>query len=108
MDWVEVHNARLIGGGNEKAAEFAREHRLPGVAVSDAHTVLEVAVSYAVMTGRPGTADGLRAALPSAKVVPGRASYIARAFTPVAKVIQAARGNGRVHPAETASKASQP
>jgi predicted metal-dependent phosphoesterase TrpH len=106
VDWVEVHNARLIGGGNEKAAEFAREHRLAGVAVSDAHSVLEVAVSYSVMTGRPGTADGLRAALPSARIVPGRASYVARVMTPVAKVIQAARGNGRVHPTATGSKAS--
>ena len=42
VDWVEVHNARLVGDGNEQAAAFAREHGLPGVAVSDAHSVLEV------------------------------------------------------------------
>ena len=30
VDWVETHNARLIGGGNERAAEFARKHGLPG------------------------------------------------------------------------------
>ena len=30
VDWIEVHNARLIGSGNEQAAAFAREQLLPG------------------------------------------------------------------------------
>jgi predicted metal-dependent phosphoesterase TrpH len=106
VDWVETYNARLLGGGNDRAVEFARERHLTGVAVSDAHSVLEVAVAYSVMTGRPGTAAGLLAALPSAKVVPGRASYVARALTPVAKVIQAARGNRRVRLAPSTKPAS--
>src|SRR5690349_19926448 len=43
VDWVEAHNARIVGGsGNEKAAAFARELGLPGIAVSDAHSTLEV------------------------------------------------------------------
>jgi predicted metal-dependent phosphoesterase TrpH len=106
VDWVETYNARLLGGGNDRAVEFARERHLAGVAVSDAHTVLEVAVAYSVMTGRPGTPAGLLAALSSAKVVPGRASYVARALTPVAKAIQTARGNGRVQPTSVAPKAA--
>ena len=97
VDWIEAYNARLIGGsGNERAAEFAVAHGLPGVAVSDAHSVLEVAVAYTVMVGDPSTAPGLRAALPSSELVPGRASYVARAITPVATIIQRARGNGRI------------
>lgn len=99
VDWVEVHNARLIGNGNEQAAEFAREHDLPGVAVSDAHSVVEVGVAYTALDGDPGTPEGLRDALRSAEFVPGRASYWVRLWTPVAKGVQRARGNRRIRPA---------
>ena len=97
IDWIETHNARVMfGGGNDEAARFALDRGLPGVAVSDAHSVLEVGVAYAALTGDPGTAAGLRAALPSAELVPGRASYAARLVTPFAKLVQRARGNVRV------------
>jgi predicted metal-dependent phosphoesterase TrpH len=99
VDWVEVHNARLVGKGNETAAEFAREHDLPGVASSDAHSILEVAVAYTVLDGDPSTPEGLLAALANPEIVPGRASYAIRLWTPVAKGVQRLRGNGRVHPA---------
>ena len=95
VDWVEVHNARLVGGGNERAAEAAREHDRPGVAVSDAHTILEVGVAYSVVHGDPSTAAGLLAALPPVDLVTGRASYAVRLWTPLAKAVQRARGNGR-------------
>jgi predicted metal-dependent phosphoesterase TrpH len=96
VDWVEVHNARLIGGGNERAAAFALEHGLAGVAVSDAHSVLEVAVAYTALDGDLTTPAGLLAALPSAELVTGRASYAIRLWTPIAKAVQRLRGNGRV------------
>lgn len=96
VDWVETHNARLLGGGNDRAVEFAREHGLPGVAVSDAHSILEVAVAYTRLEGDPGTPAGLLAALSGGRLVPGRASLVIRAWTPVAKLVQRARGNGRV------------
>jgi predicted metal-dependent phosphoesterase TrpH len=100
VDWVEVHNARLLGRGNERAGAFAREHGLPGVAVSDSHSVLEVAVAGTIVTGDPSTPDGLLAALRGPlELVTGRATYLVRAITPVAKVVQAARGNRRVRPA---------
>ena len=99
VDWVEVHNARLVGGGNERAAEAAREHERPGVAVSDAHTILEVGVAYNALDGDPSTPDGLLAALPPAELVTGRASYAVRLWTPLAKGVQRARGNGRSRPA---------
>jgi hypothetical protein len=96
VDWVEVHNARLIGGGNERAAAFALEHGLAGVAVSDAHSILEVAVAYTALDGDLTTPAGLLAALPSAELVTGRASYAIRLWTPIAKAVQRLRGNGRV------------
>lgn len=98
LDWVEVHNARLVGSGNERALEFARLHGLPGVAVSDAHSTLEIGVAYSVVDGDPSTAAGLREALHSSLLVRGRASYFTRLVTPVAKVFQRARGNGRSDP----------
>jgi predicted metal-dependent phosphoesterase TrpH len=97
VDWVETHNARImVGNGNERAALFARENELPGVAVSDAHAVMEIGVAYVALDGDPSTPDGLLAALPSAELIAGRATVFVRAVTPVAKLVQRARGRGRV------------
>jgi predicted metal-dependent phosphoesterase TrpH len=104
VDWVETHNARIVGGsGNERAAAFARDVGLPGVAVSDAHSVLEVGVAYTALDGDPGTPAGLLAALATGELVPGRASYLVRTLTPLAKLVNRARGNVRIvrQPAET-------
>ena len=99
VDWVEAHNARVVGGtGNERAAAFAREMALPGIAVSDAHSSLEVGVAYTVLEGDPSTPEGLLAALATLELVPGRATYFVRLWTPVAKGIQRVRGNGRRRP----------
>lgn len=97
VDWVEAHNARVIGrSGNERAAAFAAELGLPGIAVSDAHSALEVGVAYNVLEGDPSTPAGLLAALAGLEPVRGRATYFVRLVTPVAKVVNAARGNRRV------------
>jgi predicted metal-dependent phosphoesterase TrpH len=98
VDWIEVHNARLIGGGNEQAAAFAKAQGIPGVAASDAHSVLEVGVAYTALDGDPSTPAGLLAALPAAEIVPGRATYVVRLWTPVAKAVNRLRGNRRVLP----------
>lgn len=101
VDWVETWNARVIGrGGNDRAAEFARLHGLPGVAVSDAHSLIEVGVASTILEGDPSTPGGLLAALAAATPAPGRASYVARVITPVAKLVQRARGNGRIRPVD--------
>ncbi|HET7028614.1 MAG TPA: PHP domain-containing protein [Candidatus Limnocylindrales bacterium] len=90
VDWVEAYNARVFGStGNERAASFAHEHGLPGIAASDAHSTLEVAVAYTILAGDASTPDGLRAALPGAELVVGRASYVVRLFTPFAKAVHA-------------------
>jgi predicted metal-dependent phosphoesterase TrpH len=98
VDWIEVHNARLVGSGNERAAAVARELGVPGVAVSDAHSVLEIGVAYTALEGDPSTPAGLLAALASAELVPGRASYAVRLWTPVAKGVNRLRGNRRIRP----------
>ena len=108
VDWVETHNARVVGGnGNERAARFAHEHRLPGVAVSDAHSVMEVGIAYTALDGDPSTPEGLLTALTNVELVPGRASYIVRLLTPIAKLVNRARGNRRV-PAGSAADTGQP
>ncbi|MFL5676855.1 MAG: PHP domain-containing protein [Chloroflexota bacterium] len=101
VDWVEAHNARLVGHGNEDAAAFAREHDLPGIAVSDAHSVMEIGVAYMALDGDPSTPGGLLAALRTLEIVPGRASYFVRLWTPVAKGVNRLRGNGRIRPIPT-------
>ncbi|MGD0862150.1 MAG: PHP domain-containing protein [Candidatus Limnocylindrales bacterium] len=96
VDWVEAYNARVLGGSaNDKAARFAREHGLPGVGASDSHTVIEVGVTYNILTGDAATPAGLLAALAGVDFVPGRASLYVRAWTPIAKIVQSMRGNGR-------------
>lgn len=97
VDWVESHNARImVGNGNQRAAEFAAEQQLPGIAVSDAHSVLEIGVAYVALDGDPSTPAGLHAALATAELVTGRATVFVRAVTPIAKLVQRARGNGRM------------
>jgi len=104
VDWIEGHNARLVGNGNDQAIDFAAQHALPIVAVSDAHSLIEVGVAYTALDGDPSTPSGLLAALADAELVPGRATYFARLLTPISKIVQRTRGNGRVQPAETAAK----
>jgi predicted metal-dependent phosphoesterase TrpH len=97
VDWVEAFNARVVfRDGNERAAELARTAGIPGVAVSDAHSLLEVGVAATRLEGDPSTPAGLLTALSTARIVPGRASYYVRAITPIAKLVQRARGNGRI------------
>jgi hypothetical protein len=103
VDYVEVFNARVpYGGANARAAAFARDHALPGVAVSDAHTLMEIGVAYTALDGPIGTTAELRLALASAMasgantLVTQHASYLVRGFMPVAKLVQRVRGNRRV------------
>ena len=59
-------------------------------------------MAYTKLDGDPSTAAGLLAALANlagAQIVPGRASLVVRAWTPVAKAVQRSRGNRRVQPA---------
>jgi predicted metal-dependent phosphoesterase TrpH len=99
VDWIETWNARvMLGNGNQRAAELALEAGVPGVAVSDAHTVMEIGIAATILDGDPSTAEGLRAALAAGpRLVTGRGSAYARLVTPAAKVVQRLRGRGRVY-----------
>ena len=108
IDWVEAHNARVVGHGNEDASAFAREHGLPGIAVSDAHSIMEIGVSYIAVDGDPSTPAGLLAALQTAELVPGRATFFVRLWTPLAKGVNRVRGNGRIRPAGDLAPTSRP
>lgn len=97
LDFVEAWNARLFAGnGNVRAAEWAREHGLPGVASSDAHTLMEVGVAYSILAGPIDSAAELRTALADIRLVVARGSRLVRLGMPVAKLIQRMRGNRRV------------
>ncbi|HSF02993.1 MAG TPA: PHP-associated domain-containing protein, partial [Solirubrobacterales bacterium] len=50
------------GRHNDQAAEFAARHGIPGIACSDSHSALEVAMSFNALPAF-ATADELREAL---------------------------------------------
>ena len=87
----------MAGDGNTRAAEFAKLHDLPGVAASDAHTLMEVGVAYTILEGPADDAAELRAAFAAGpRLVMSHGSRLIRLTMPFIKVVQAARGNRRV------------
>ena len=100
VDYVEVHNARAYRDANPMAGAFAERHGLPGTASSDAHSITELGVASTVLPGPFTTAQELLALLPQAQITAGRASYYVRLWTPLAKLVNRARGNGRIRPVE--------
>lgn len=98
VDYVETHNARAYRDANPLAGAFAQRHGLPGTASSDAHSITELGVASTILPGPFSTADELRALLPRAEIVPGRASYFIRLKTPLNKLVNRFRGNGRIRP----------
>src|ERR1019366_7970771 len=78
--------------GNERAATFARTYGLPGVAVSDAHSILEVGLAHSLLQGDPSTAAGPRAAPPPAPHSFADGPAAARAGSPIGRLIERARG----------------
>lgn len=100
IDYLEAFNGRVpYAAANERAAALAAAHGLPGIASSDAHTVLEVGIAYTILPGPIDSAAELKAALPEARLVTGRGALLLRVAMPVFKAIQALRGNRRVRPA---------
>jgi hypothetical protein len=64
VDAVEVFNCRVtLQRHNLAAAEFAARYAIPGIAASDSHSGMEVAMAFNAMPVF-STADELRAALP--------------------------------------------
>lgn len=107
VDYVEIHNARAYRDANPKARAFAIRHELPGVASSDAHSVMEVGIASTRLPGSFSTAAELQALLPLGNALPGRASYYVRLWTPLAKTVQRLRGNRRITPGMPAPEAAR-
>jgi predicted metal-dependent phosphoesterase TrpH len=64
LDFMEAWNGRVpYASANAQAAEFARSHGIPGVASSDAHTLLEIGAGCTLAPGPISGASDLRAAL---------------------------------------------
>ena len=101
VDYVETYNARAYRDANPLAGAFAQRHGLPGVASSDAHSIMELGIASTALPGPFDDAEGLRALLPGAELLPGRASYYVRLWTPVSKLVNRVRGNGRIRPTDT-------
>jgi hypothetical protein len=60
---------------------------------------MELGVASTILPGPFSSADELRALLPRAEIMPGRASYIVRLKTPLNKLVNRFRGNVRIGPA---------
>ena len=107
VDFVETHNARAYRDANPMARAFATRHELPGVASSDAHSIMEIGVASTRLPGPFTTAAELRELLPFAQTLPGRATYYVRLWTPLAKVVQRLRGNRRILPQDPVREGSR-
>ena len=63
IDMIEVFNSRVtFHRHNLEAAEFAARHGIPGIACSDSHSSMEIAMSFNALPAF-ATADELRGAL---------------------------------------------
>ena len=102
VDFVETWNARVPSAAtNERARAFAAAHGLPGAASSDAHTLVEVGVASTNLAGPITGPTELRAALGTAMLTTGRASYLVRGLTPVNKLVNRLHGNVRIRPSSS-------
>lgn len=69
LDYVETFNARVSDArDNARSGQLARRYDLPGVSVSDAHTLLEIGMAATPIGQRIGTAEDLRRLLRDLRV----------------------------------------
>ena len=101
VDWIETHNARLVGKrqrAGRRVRARARPARRRGLRCALDHGGrgrLCRARRRPIDTGRAAGRTGR-----PLEIVPGRATYFVRLWTPLAKGVNRVRGNGRVAPAE--------
>jgi hypothetical protein len=75
VDAIEIFNARCLTlAENRRAAEFARQHNLPGTVGSDAHAAFEVGAACLVATQFAGP-DGLREVIREGKIQGGLSPF---------------------------------
>ena len=81
IDMLEVFNCRVtFQRHNEEAAEFAKRHGIPGIAASDSHSGIEVAMAFNAMPAFD-SADGLRASLQDNEWHASRSSFLIHVTT---------------------------
>ena len=81
IDMIEVFNCRVtLQRHNDEAAEFAQRYGIPGIAASDSHSGMEVAMAFNAMPGFD-TADELRVALQDNEWHASRSSILIHATT---------------------------
>jgi predicted metal-dependent phosphoesterase TrpH len=89
IDIVEVFNARtLLPGDSDKADAFARKHKLPGSAGSDAHSTREIGRAYVEMMPFQDK-DGFVKSLRTSRIQRRRSSPFVHAYTVWSKFIKA-------------------
>ena len=87
IDMLEVFNSRVtLHRHNQAAADFAARHRIAGVACSDSHTALEVAMSFNALP-LFASATELAAALPSNEWHGSRSTKLVHLGTRWAKIM---------------------
>jgi predicted metal-dependent phosphoesterase TrpH len=81
IDMVEVFNCRVtFQRHNQEAAEFAKRFGIPGIAASDSHSGMEVAMAFNAL--RPfESAEDLKAALPENEWHASRSTFFIHATT---------------------------
>lgn len=85
IDAIETLNARTpLAADNDAAAAFAREHGLPTVGGSDAHTAREVGAAYTALPAF-GDAASFVAALPDSRPIGTRSPAHVHLTTAVVK-----------------------
>jgi predicted metal-dependent phosphoesterase TrpH len=98
IDLIEVFNSRVtLGRHNQEAADFAARHDIPGVACSDSHTGMEVAMSFNALPAF-GTAAELKAALPDNEWHGSRTTklvHLGTRFAVASKWVQRQTGGSR-------------
>lgn len=94
VDWIETMNGRVgHQAANDQAAALATKLGVPGIGVSDAHTLIEVGTVHTETTGDPGTPSGLLAAIRGPMTIV-RAAPAAPPRGPLARLLH--RGTGPV------------
>jgi hypothetical protein len=92
IDTIEVFNSRVtFGRHNQAAADVAARYGIPGIACSDAHSGLEVAMSFNALPAFD-TADELKAALPENEWHGSRSTKLIHLTTRWAVASKALRG----------------
>ena len=87
VDIIEGFNARTtFRGDNMRSQKFAEENSLPMTAVSDAHTLGELGISYTEFPEFDGSASGFKDALKNARLTQRNSSPLVHLYSTMNKL----------------------